>query len=92
MRLNLSYVLGKAGFSREEGEKDEGKTRSLGRSRADPPSLSVSRLSRPAGIVACPSCGAAKRAHHLCHECHVDFRRTFHQEVKDKDAGVPVER
>lgn len=38
-------------------------------------------------IVACPSCGTPKRMHHLCHECHVDYRREYHAEAKEKSAG-----
>ncbi|BGP44787.1 hypothetical protein JCM10450v2_000601 [Rhodotorula kratochvilovae] len=34
-------------------------------------------------LVSCPSCGAPKLAHHLCHECHVAFRREIHREAKE---------
>lgn len=39
-----------------------------------------------AAIVACPSCGAPKRSHHLCSECHAAYRREFHQEAKQLEA------
>ncbi|KPV78472.1 uncharacterized protein RHOBADRAFT_9644, partial [Rhodotorula graminis WP1] len=32
-------------------------------------------LKEKQNLVACPSCGAPKLAHHLCHGCHVSFRR-----------------
>ncbi|KAL8278532.1 hypothetical protein RQP46_009024 [Phenoliferia psychrophenolica] len=48
-------------------------------------------LKEQQGIVACPSCGGAKRAHHLCHSCHVDFRQVIHREVKER-AGTDVVR
>lgn len=44
-----------------------------------------------AAIVACPSCGTPKRAHHICHECHVDFRREYHQEAKLEAAEAKKE-
>ncbi|GAA6010493.1 hypothetical protein JCM11491_006965 [Sporobolomyces phaffii] len=34
-------------------------------------------------LVACPSCGAPKLSHHLCHSCHVAFRREYHREAKE---------
>ncbi|GAA5902172.1 hypothetical protein JCM5296_006620 [Sporobolomyces johnsonii] len=37
-------------------------------------------------LVACPSCGAPKLSHHLCHECHVAFRREIHREAKEQRA------
>ncbi|ORY85394.1 hypothetical protein BCR35DRAFT_259858, partial [Leucosporidium creatinivorum] len=33
-------------------------------------------------VVSCPSCGTPKVAHHLCHECHVAFRKEYHAEAK----------
>ncbi|GAA5964328.1 hypothetical protein JCM21900_001845 [Sporobolomyces salmonicolor] len=38
-------------------------------------------------LVACPSCGAPKLSHHLCHECHVAFRREVHREAKEPRAA-----
>ncbi|GAA5854608.1 hypothetical protein JCM3766R1_005782 [Sporobolomyces carnicolor] len=35
-------------------------------------------------LVACPSCGAPKLSHHLCHSCHVAFRREYHREAKEE--------
>lgn len=39
-------------------------------------------------LVACPSCGAPKVSHHLCHECHVAFRREYHAEAKEQQANA----
>ncbi|GAA5994999.1 bL32 family ribosomal protein [Rhodotorula paludigena] len=39
-------------------------------------------LKEKQNLVSCPSCGAPKLAHHLCHECHVSFRREIHREAK----------
>ncbi|BGP36710.1 hypothetical protein JCM10449v2_000611 [Rhodotorula kratochvilovae] len=43
-------------------------------------------------LVSCPSCGAPKLAHHLCHECHVAFRREIHREAKEVAPRTPEQR
>ena len=63
----------------------------LGPAEAERVQRADARLPR-AGIVACPSCGAAKKAHYLCHSCHVDFRQVIHREVKERVAGAEVVR
>jgi ribosomal protein L32 len=40
----------------------------------------------PTDLVSCPSCGTPKMAHHLCHECHVAFRKEYHAEAKERKA------
>ncbi|GAA5976832.1 hypothetical protein JCM11641_000884 [Rhodosporidiobolus odoratus] len=46
-------------------------------------------LKEKQNLVSCPTCGAPKLAHHLCHECHVAFRKEIHQEAKDRLADAP---
>ncbi|KAM0754314.1 hypothetical protein T439DRAFT_278296, partial [Meredithblackwellia eburnea MCA 4105] len=41
-------------------------------------------LKEQQGIVGCPSCGTPKRAHHVCHHCHKDFRQTLHRQAKEQ--------
>ncbi|GAA5922401.1 bL32 family ribosomal protein [Sporobolomyces koalae] len=41
-------------------------------------------LKEKQNLVACPSCGAPKLSHHLCHSCHVAFRREYHREAKEQ--------
>ncbi|GAA6058695.1 hypothetical protein JCM10212_003383 [Sporobolomyces blumeae] len=44
-------------------------------------------LKEKQNLVACPSCGAPKLSHHLCHSCHVAFRREYHREAKEQAAA-----
>ncbi|BGP12735.1 hypothetical protein JCM10213_008874 [Rhodosporidiobolus nylandii] len=39
-------------------------------------------LKEKQNLVSCPSCGAPKLSHHLCHSCHTAFRKEIHQEAK----------
>ncbi|GAA5914792.1 hypothetical protein JCM8208_005704 [Rhodotorula glutinis] len=48
-------------------------------------------LKEKQNLVACPSCGAPKLAHHLCHGCHVSFRRELHREAKEAKTGLAPE-
>ncbi|GAA5898941.1 mitochondrial 54S ribosomal protein bL32m MRPL32 [Sporobolomyces salmoneus] len=41
-------------------------------------------LKEKQNLVACPGCGAPKLSHHLCHSCHVAFRREYHREAKEQ--------
>ncbi|GAA5840459.1 hypothetical protein JCM5353_001117 [Sporobolomyces roseus] len=41
-------------------------------------------LKEKQNLVACSSCGAPKLSHHLCHSCHVAFRREYHREAKEQ--------
>ncbi|GAA5870007.1 hypothetical protein JCM16303_001871 [Sporobolomyces ruberrimus] len=41
-------------------------------------------LKEKQNLVACPSCGSPKLSHHLCHSCHVAFRRETHREAKEQ--------
>ncbi|GAA5834313.1 hypothetical protein JCM9279_004281 [Rhodotorula babjevae] len=49
-------------------------------------------LKEKQNLVACPSCGAPKLAHHLCHGCHVSFRRELHREAKEAKTGLAPEQ
>ncbi|TNY21828.1 hypothetical protein DMC30DRAFT_350011 [Rhodotorula diobovata] len=49
-------------------------------------------LKEKQNLVSCPSCGAPKLAHHLCHGCHVAFRRELHREAKEAKAGLAPEQ
>ncbi|GAA5887672.1 hypothetical protein JCM6882_001491 [Rhodosporidiobolus microsporus] len=46
-------------------------------------------LKEKQNLVSCPSCGAPKLAHHLCHDCHTAFRREIHREAKEAKAQAP---
>ncbi|GAA5850217.1 hypothetical protein JCM8547_001046 [Rhodosporidiobolus lusitaniae] len=46
-------------------------------------------LKEKQNLVSCPSCGAPKLAHHLCHDCHVAFRREIHREAKEAKQQPP---
>ncbi|GAA6001925.1 hypothetical protein JCM10207_002382 [Rhodosporidiobolus poonsookiae] len=46
-------------------------------------------LKEKQNLVSCPSCGAPKLAHHLCHECHVAFRKEIHREAKELREEAP---
>ncbi|GAA6032807.1 hypothetical protein JCM8097_000803 [Rhodosporidiobolus ruineniae] len=49
-------------------------------------------LKEKQNLVSCPSCGAPKLAHHLCHECHTSFRREIHREAKERRAEEAAPR
>ncbi|GAA5835204.1 hypothetical protein JCM11251_006643 [Rhodosporidiobolus azoricus] len=46
-------------------------------------------LKEKQNLVSCPSCGAPKLAHHLCHNCHTAFRREIHREAKELKHQTP---